>query len=114
MLIAAEALNENGKTADALRYLNLVRKRARGNVPSLLPDVTVTDKVKLREAIWHERRVELGMEQHRWFELLRTGQAEAAMKKDGKNFIKNKHELLPIPQSEIDLSAGTLAQNPGY
>lgn len=114
VLIAAEALNENGKTAEALKNLNLVRKRARGSSPTLLPDVTLTDKVKIREAIWHERRVELGLEQQRWFDLLRTGQAETAMKKNGKNFIKNKHELLPIPQTEIDLSAGTLTQNPGY
>ena len=114
VLIAAEALNENGKTAEALKNLNLVRKRARGSIPTLLPDVTLTDKTKIREAIWHERRVELGMEQQRWFELLRTGQPETAMKKNGKNFIKNKHELLPIPQTEIDLSAGTLTQNQGY
>ena len=113
-MIAAEALKENGKTAEALKNLNLVRKRARGSSPTLLPDVTLTDKVKIREAIWHERRVELGMEQQRWFELIRTGQAETAMKKNGKNFVKNKHELLPIPQTEIDLSAGTLTQNPGY
>ncbi len=114
LLIAAEALNENGKTADALKYLNAVRKRARGTIPNIIPDVTITEKTKLREAIWHERRVELGMEQQRWFDLIRTGQAEAALKKHGKNFVKNKHELLPIPQSEIDLSAGTLTQNPGY
>lgn len=114
LLIAAEALNENSKTADALKYLNAVRKRARGSIPNIIPDVTINEKTKLREAIWHERRVELGMEQQRWFDLIRTGQAEAALKKHGKNFIKNKHELLPIPQSEIDLSAGTLTQNPGY
>lgn len=114
VLIAAEAANENGKTANALTYLNSVRKRARGTNTNILPDVTETDKVKLREKIWHERRVELGLEQQRWFDLLRTGQAEAAMIKNGKSFTKNKHELLPIPQAEIDLSAGTLVQNPGY
>jgi hypothetical protein len=114
VLIAAEAANENGKTADALKYLNLVRKRARGANANILPDVTETDKVKLRDKIWHERRVELGLEQQRWFDLVRTGRAEAAMIKNGKSFTKNKHELLPIPQAEIDLSAGTLIQNPGY
>ena len=114
LLIAAEALNENGKTADALKYLNQVRKRARGAINGILPDVTTTEKTALRTAVWHERRVELGLEQHRWFELLRTGQVETAMQKVGKNFVKNKHELLPIPQTEIDLSAGTLSQNPGY
>ena len=114
ILIAAEAENENGKTAMALTHLNLVRKRARGTNTNILPDVTETDKVKLRDKILHERRVELGLEQQRWFDLLRTGQAEAAMVKNGKNFKKNKHELLPIPQAEIDLSSGTLSQNPGY
>lgn len=114
LLIAAEAANENGKTSTALNYLNQVRKRARGTNANILPDVTETDKVKLREKIWHERRVELGLEQQRWFDLLRTGQAEAALTKHGKAFKKNKHELLPIPQAEIDLSAGTLVQNPGY
>lgn len=114
LLIAAEAMNENGKPAQALTQLNAVRKRARGKINTILPDVTLTDKIQLREAIWHERRVELGLEQHRWFELLRTGQAEAALKKHGKSFVKNKHELLPIPQTEIDLSSGTLTQNVGY
>ena len=114
LLIASEAANENGKTADALKYLNLVRKRARGANNNILPDVTTTDKAQLRDKIWHERRVELGMEQHRWFDLVRTGRAEAAMLKNGKSFTKNKHELLPIPQAEIDLSSGTLLQNPGY
>ena len=114
LLIAAEAMNENGKTGSALAQLNAVRKRARGTNTNILPDVTLTDKVKLREAIWHERRVELGMEQQRWFDLVRTGQAEAALTKHGKTFVKNKHELLPVPQKEIDLSSQLLKQNPGY
>lgn len=114
LLIAAEALNENGKPAEALKYLNAIRKRARGTITGILPDITTTEKNALRQAIWHERRVELGLEQHRWFDLVRIGQAETAMKKVGKNFVKGKHELLPIPQSEIDLSAGTLTQNSGY
>ena len=36
------------------------------------------------------------------------------MTKHGKTFVKNKHELLPIPQKEIDLSSQLLKQNPGY
>ena len=114
VLIAAEALNENGKTAPALTQLNAVRKRARGGANGILPDVKETDKVKLRTAIWHERRVEMGMEQQRWFDLVRTGQVEAAMKKHGKNNVSAKHLLLPIPQKEIDLSGQTLTQNLGY
>lgn len=114
LLIAAEALNENGKAQQALTHLNAVRARARGSRRNVLPDITITDKDALRLRIWQERRSELAMEQQRWFDLLRTGQAEARMKAIGKNFIKGKHELFPIPQTEIDLGGGNLVQNPGY
>jgi len=114
LLIAAEAMNENGKPAEALKNLNAVRARARGTAKTILPDVTTTDKAAIRNAIWHERRVELGLEQQRWFDLVRTGRAATAMKANGKNFVVGKHELLPIPQTEIDLSSGVITQNPGY
>ena len=45
---------------------------------------------------------------------MRTGRAATAMKANGKNFVVGKHELLPIPQTEIDLSSGVITQNPGY
>lgn len=114
LLLAAEALNENGKSAEALIYLEMVRSRARGANNFILPPVTTTDQDELRQIIYHERRVELAMEQHRWFDLLRWGLAAEAMKAVGKDFVEGKHELLPIPQAEIDLSNGNLAQNPGY
>ncbi|MCB0519931.1 MAG: RagB/SusD family nutrient uptake outer membrane protein [Saprospiraceae bacterium] len=114
LLIAAEALNENGKAADALGYLEQVRKRARGSNNFILPEVTTTDQAELREKIRHERRVELAMEQHRWFDLLRWGIAGEVMRAAGKNFVDAKHELLPLPQSEIDLTGGNLGQNQGY
>ncbi|MEK7253323.1 MAG: RagB/SusD family nutrient uptake outer membrane protein [Bacteroidota bacterium] len=114
LLLAAEALNENGKPAEALTYLNLVRKRARGTNNFILPDITTTDQTELREIIRHERRVELAMEQHRWFDLVRWGTAAQAMRPAGKNFVAGKHELLPVPQAEIDLSNGRLQQNQGY
>ncbi len=114
LLLAAEALNENGKPAEALTYLNLVRKRARGTNNFILPDITTTDQTELREIIRHERRVELAMEQHRWFDLVRWGTAAQAMQAAGKNFVAGKHELLPVPQAEIDLSNGRLQQNQGY
>ncbi len=113
LLIAAEALNENGKPEQALVYLNLVRDRARGNRPmTVLPRRTTTDRTQLRQFIWQERRAELAMEQHRWFDLVRTGQAAAKLAPAG--FKTGKHELFPIPQSEIDLTGGIMAQNPGY
>jgi hypothetical protein len=114
LLLAAEALNENGKSSDALIYLNQVRKRARGTSQVVLPDVTVTDQSQLRERIYKERRIELAMEQHRWFDLLRWGRAEQTMLAVGKNFVTPKHLLLPIPQSEVDLTDGSIRQNPGY
>lgn len=114
LLMAAEALNENGRPQQALTYLNRVRARARGNRHNVLRDITTTEQEALRRIIWHERRVELAMEQHRWFELARQGRLAEAMQAVGKNFVPGKHELFPIPQSEIDLSGGLLQQNPGY
>jgi hypothetical protein len=48
------------------------------------------------------------MEGHRFFDLVRTGQAPSII--DG--FQQGKHEVFPIPQQEIDISG--LTQNPGY
>ncbi|MFN0216589.1 MAG: RagB/SusD family nutrient uptake outer membrane protein [Saprospiraceae bacterium] len=115
LLLAAEAKNELGKPAEALVLINQVRKRARGTNSFILPDVTVTDQTMLREKIYKERRVELAMEQQRWFDLLRWGRAGTVMQAVGKtNFTPGKHELLPIPQTEIDLTSGRITQNPMY
>ncbi len=116
LLLAAEAMNENGKTQEALTFLNMIRDRARGSRPDfILPEITETNRDALRELIWQERRVELAMEQHRWFDLLRQGRVAERMQAVGKdNFTPGKNELLPIPQSEIDLTSGSLNQNPGY
>lgn len=114
LLMAAEALNENDKPEEALIYLNMVRERARGGNNFILPNVTETNKDALRQRIWRERRSELAMEQHRWFDLLRQQRAAEVMQGVDKEFVVGKHELLPIPQSEIDLSGGVLTQNPGY
>jgi starch-binding outer membrane protein, SusD/RagB family len=112
LLMAAEALNENGKQTDALNYLNQVRKRARGGNISVLPDITVTDKSLLRDKIFLERRHELAMEGERFWDLIRTGRAVTILGPLG--FVPGKHELLPIHQSEIDISQGSLTQNPNY
>ena len=115
LLMTAEVLNENGNAAQSLIYLNQIRARARGNRTNVLPDITETNQNQLRNRIWQERRVELAMEQQRWFDLLRQGRVSEVMKAVGKtNFQEGKNELFPIPQTEIDLSAGSLAQNPGY
>lgn len=132
LLLYAEALNENGKASEALTWLNKVRQRARttpANDPQristtydlsytgqLLPDVTTTDQTALRNAIWHEQRVELALEGHRREYLVRTGRLSQRMAtaKNITAFDESKYALLPIPQSEIDLSAGQIKQNPGY
>ena len=114
LLLAAEAKNELGKSSEALPLLNQVRKRARGTNNFILPNVTITDQSMLREKIYKERRVELAMENHRWFDLLRWGRASQTMKAVGKPFVEGKHEVLPIPQTEVDLTGGKVGQNAGY
>ncbi len=52
------------------------------------------------------------MEEHRFFDLIRTGQAGSALGALG--FVSGKHEVFPLPQNQIDLSNGVLIQNPGY
>jgi hypothetical protein len=112
LLMAAEALNEDGKPANALIYLNQVRNRARDGNNSILPDVIVTDQSLLRDKILLERRHELALEGERFWDLVRTGNAATILGPLG--FVPGKNELLPIHQSEIDISQGSLTQNPDY
>jgi hypothetical protein len=112
LLMAAEVLNKNGKPGEALNYLNQVRERARQGNNSILPDITTTDPALLEDIILEERRYELALEGHRFWDLVRTGKAAEILGPLG--FITGKHELLPIPQTEIDISQGTLTQNPNY
>ena len=116
LLWYAEALNESGRTIEALVPLNRVRKRAResylfdnelsgfGIVPEgLLPEVTFTNQEDVRRAIQHERRVELGFEFHRYFDIIRWGALFAAdAMSDRQNFNYSTHKHFPIPQSERD------------
>ncbi|HMU47906.1 MAG TPA: RagB/SusD family nutrient uptake outer membrane protein [Chitinophagaceae bacterium] len=115
LLMNAEAANEVGGAANvtlALNSLNAVRTRARGANPlTVLPPVTTTDQTQLRNAIWHERQVELAMEFDRYFDVIRQGRAATIF---GPKGWTSKNEVWPIPQNEIDLSAGVLVQNPGY
>lgn len=112
LLMAAEALNENNKPGQALEHLNRVRERARQGNNTILPDITITDKDPLRDLIHQERRMELALEGHRFWDLVRTGKAVEVLGPLG--FVAGKHELLPIPQTEIDISQGTLTQNPNW
>lgn len=59
--MAAEAANEKNIPGEAVDYLEMVRARARGTNTNILPKITTNDQGELREAIRHERRVELGL-----------------------------------------------------
>lgn len=115
LLIKAEVLNELNRGSEVLIPLNEIRKRAResylfdenlpgfGTIPTdLLPDITATNQVTLRNAIRHERRVELGFEFHRFYDLMRYGAtvAEDALSDTNFNYAANRY--FPIPQSEVD------------
>lgn len=106
LLMNAEAANNTGNLALAKTSLNKVRNRAG------LPNTTANDQPSMRLAIWNERRAELAMEFDRYFDVIRQGRAQAIFGPLG--WKPNKNEVWPVPQSEIDLSAGLLTQNPGY
>lgn len=107
LLMAAEALNRGGvDDTQALIYLNQVRERAFGNSNS---NISTTGSA-LTDAIWEERRLELMGEGHRFFDLVRTGQAASAI----EGFVTDKHEVFPIPFEEIQFSNGNWNQNPNY
>jgi hypothetical protein len=104
LLIRAEAAYHVGDTGEAEDMLNELRVRT-----GLGPVGAIT-----LQSIWQERRWEMAMEHDRWFDLVRTGQAAAAMAADGKTFITGTHEVFPIPTPQITASGGRLSQNNGY
>jgi hypothetical protein len=103
LLINAEAAVQLNRP-DALSDVNQVRVRA-----GLSPVGAVTI-----QTVWQERRVELAMEQDRFFDIVRQGRAAQLLTALGKSFVVGKNEVFPIPQPQIDLSGGKLTQNPGY
>jgi len=111
LLMNAEAANELGQSGAALADLEMIRARARGGRMGVLPKVVVTAQDGLRNAIWHERHVELAMEQDRWWDVIRQGRGVQIFGPQG--FQANKNEVWPIPATEIALDPN-LQQNPGY
>ena len=107
LLMLAEALNENGKTDAALTYLNQVRKRVG------LANYTNLSQSDARDKIYLERRFELTLEGHRWFDLIRTGRALATLQPLG---MKANMVVFPIPLTQIQIinDPAILPQNPGY
>ncbi len=144
LLMAAECEIEVGSLTKALEYTNMVRKRAanpdgfvmRGTAPAAkytikeYPASTFASKASATTALRFERRLELGDEGHRFFDLVRWGIAATTINAyltyegagarlpttlGGSTFTAGKHELLPIPQAQIDIQGkDILKQNPGY
>jgi hypothetical protein len=108
LLMAAEANNRKLPSDDgkAKSHLNRVRQRAFGD---MMHDISSSGS-NLTDDIYHERRVELIGEGHRFFDLVRTG--KAAQEIDG--FVSGKHEVFPIPLIEIQLTGNRWNQNPNY
>lgn len=105
LLMAAETNARAGNDSKGRTYLNQVRARVG------LQPFTGGGQVML-DFILDERRRELATEGHRYWDLLRTGKATEVLGPLG--YTEGKNNLLPIPQSEIDLTQGQLIQNPGY
>ena len=105
MLLRAECLNETGKTAEAIPYLNQIRVRA-GLAPT-----TAVSQAQVRQAIRDERFLELCFEEVRWFDLIRWNIAVGTV----PNLTEaNRDRILwPVPARELDLNPN-LDQNPSY
>jgi hypothetical protein len=138
LLMTAECEVEVGSLDRARALVNQVRDRAKNPASAvagspakyLINSYTVawTDKAVAREAVRFERRLELAMEGHRFFDLARYGNGYAAatlnaylaVEKDKRLYLKSspgfqaKNEFYPIPERAIVLSKGALKQNPGY
>src|SRR5699024_9822031 len=131
LLRLAEAINEQGyDSGEPFDLLNKVRHRA--DLSSLTPN-DVPDQEAFRRALLHERRVELAFENHRWFDLIRFGQAVDRMNEHGQietedpatpftsimTLDPNAYEvepymlLYPIPENELIVNPN-MEQNPGY
>jgi starch-binding outer membrane protein, SusD/RagB family len=105
LLMLAEAYNRNGNDVEALKYINQVRNRV--SLPAL-----TSGGESLYSQIKNERKLELAMEGHRFFDLVRWKDAAAVLSPLG--FVHGRNEVFPVPQSEIINSFGKLIQNPEY
>jgi len=136
LLMAAEALIESGGSlTTATDFINQVRARAAGSLIAGSPAnyvcgeyTTFASVDEARTALRFERKLELGMEGHRKYDLVRWGVAATELNAYlahesangipgfvGASFTASNDEFLPIPQNEIDLlGSDVLQQNPGY
>jgi hypothetical protein len=114
LLMYAESLNETGATTQAYQYVDRVRQRA--GLERLTVVKPGLSQAQFRQQIKHERITELTGEGHRWNDLARWGELgpELVPRDPGfANFIKGKHEFLPVPQVDVDINP-FLDQNPNW
>jgi tetratricopeptide (TPR) repeat protein len=114
LLMYAECLNGLNRTAEAYPYVDRVRQRA--GLATLTVAKPGLNQTQFLTQLKHERLTELAGEGWRWADLARWGDltpALASRDADFAGFIVGKHELYPIPQSDIDLNSN-LTQNPNY
>lgn len=141
LLWKAEALIELGREDEALPIINQIRRRADDSKVKTAEGDNVSNynvepyrdgqninwtQENAREALRFERRLELGMEGWRFFDLVRWGiaaetlndyfEAEAQRREylQDASFQEGRDEYLPIPQQQIDFSDGSYVQNPGW
>jgi len=117
-LTAADATNPLSR----LYQLNRIRQRANPAATSLVyayNSSTINTQDKFRTAVKNERRRELAIEDQRWYDLVRWGDAVTAMNthfagRSLSTVIKSYQTLFPVPQREIDISGHIVSQNEGY
>lgn len=109
MMAECESMRSGGNQDTAAGLIDQVRDRA-----GLASIGTGLSQGQIFDALVHERKVELAGEQSRFNDIIRWG--NAATELSGTNFTAGKHELLPIPQGEIDANINITSadQNPGY
>ncbi|MDB5200850.1 MAG: RagB/SusD family nutrient uptake outer membrane protein [Ferruginibacter sp.] len=107
-LTQAEACAQQNKVSQAKIAINKIRNRAG------LANISAADKASLLLAVEQERRIELFAEWgHRWFDLKRTGRADALLGPLKGITWQPTDQLWPVPQPERNLNP-LLTQNPGY
>ena len=145
MLMRAEALIETGSLTEAQEIINAVRQRAKNSVDkhisyaadqceiALYPDSYFKDKETARKCLQWERRLELAMENGRFFDLRRWGIASQTLNKffeseqnsvyEGQtyaqyykdaHFTPGKNEYFPLPYIQLYYVPGLYTQNKGY